>query len=60
MRSKGDILLVGSIPLESSQAVFRELGTHIGGRAVRYPDGETGVRTNWIRWQRHIFESNPA
>ena len=60
MKSKGDILLVGSIPLESSQAVFRELGTHIGGHAVRYPDGETGVRTNWIRWQRHIFESNPA
>jgi hypothetical protein len=60
MASQGDILLVGSIPLESSQAVFRELGAHIGARAARYPDGETGIRTNWIRWQRHIFANNSA
>jgi hypothetical protein len=54
------ILLVGSIPLSDSEAVFRALGEKLGSHARRYPDGETGARINWIRWQRHIFESNDA
>jgi hypothetical protein len=54
------ILLVGSIPLDDAKSVFRALGDTLGTRAPRYPDGETGVRTNWIRWQRHIFENNDA
>jgi hypothetical protein len=24
------------------------------------PDGETGVRTGWLRWQRPLFADNPA
>lgn len=60
MPAAHSILLVGSIPLNDAEAVFRMLGDRLGDRAPRYPDGETGVRTNWIRWQRHIFEDNEA
>ncbi len=52
-------LLVGSIPLDNSEAVFRALAKHLGSAASRYPDGETGERTNWVRWQRHLFDNNP-
>jgi hypothetical protein len=53
------ILLVGSVPLADAEAVFRMLALKLGTGAKRYPDGETGHRTNWIRWQRHVFESHP-
>jgi len=53
------ILLVGSVPLANSEAVFRMLASKLGIYAKRYPDGETGHRTNWIRWQRHVFERHP-
>src|SRR5277367_3515751 len=60
MTSRQGVLLVGSVPLHDPEAVFRMLGDRIGPLASRYPDGETGVRTNWIRWQRHIFDNNDA
>jgi hypothetical protein len=60
MSAAHSVLLVGSIPLDDAEAVFCALGAKLGTRAPRYPDGETGVRTNWIRWQRHIFEDNDA
>jgi len=53
------ILLVGSVPLVDAEAVFRMLSSRLGTLAKRYPDGETGHRTNWIRWQRHVFERHP-
>jgi hypothetical protein len=59
MTSLPPVLLIGSIPLENSEAVFRALSKHLGHAASRYPDGETGERTNWVRWQRHLFDSNP-
>ncbi len=54
------ILLVGSVPLKDEAAVFRAFAEHVGNSAPRYPDGETGNRINWIRWQRHIFDDNAA
>src|ERR1700756_2837297 len=60
MTSAHDVLLIGSVPLSDSEAVFRALARGLGDLARRYPDGETGPRTNWIRWQRHIFDSNDA
>ncbi len=51
--------LVGSVPLQDSEAVFRALAATLGVRAQRYPDGETGVRSQWIRWQRRTFEDHP-
>src|SRR5712691_5518267 len=49
--------LVGSVPLASAEAVFREVATEIGDRLRRIPDGETGPRTDWIVWQLPIFTS---
>lgn len=45
------VLLVGSVPLESPSAVFAEAGARLGSLAKRIPDGETGVRKDWIFWQ---------
>ena len=53
------ILLVGSIPCQNSTEVFRLLAAELGASAARYPDGETGNRIHWIRWQRHVFDGNP-
>ncbi len=54
------VLLVGSIPLADAEEVFRTASSILGDRVRRLPDGETGVRTNWIGWQAAVFEQNPA
>ena len=59
MAQAGPVLLIGSIPLQDSSHVFRTLAEHLGDLASRYPDGETGERINWVRWQRHVFDDNP-
>jgi hypothetical protein len=51
------VLLVGSVPLESSRAVFEALGTKLGKMAKRIPDGETGARKDWIVWQADVFKN---
>ena len=43
--------LVGSIPLNSAEEVFRTTSTILGERLRRIPDGETGIRSGWIGWQ---------
>ena len=50
---------VGSIPLADSEAVFRALAVSVGDRAPRWPDGETGERGYWIRWQKQTFDNHP-
>lgn len=60
MTGETPILMVGSVPLRDTETVLCALSEHLGRRAPRYPDGETGGRINWIRWQRHIFEEKPA
>src|SRR5499425_3898401 len=47
--------LVGSVPLASSEAVFRTVAAAIGDRVRRIPDGETGPRSDWIVWQLPVF-----
>lgn len=51
------VLLVGSVPLESSASVFEVVGTNLGNLAKRIPDGETGVRKDWIGWQAEVFKN---
>ena len=51
------VLLVGSVPLESSSAVFEALGTKLGKMAKRIPDGETGARKDWVVWQADVFKN---
>jgi hypothetical protein len=55
----GDVLIVGSVPLADSEAVFRALAGALGERAPRLPDGETGPRLNWIEFQTPLFDRHP-
>ncbi|HEV7237142.1 MAG TPA: hypothetical protein VGN15_13220, partial [Ktedonobacteraceae bacterium] len=52
--------LNGSIPLANAEEVFRVTSSILGDRLHRIPDGETGVRTNWIGWQSAVLAHNPA
>src|SRR5262245_12590026 len=52
--------LVGSVPLANEDEVFRAASATLGDHLTRLPDGETGVRTNWIGWQLAVFGRNPT
>jgi len=43
--------LVGSVPLETPEQVFRTVLTHLRGTVDRVPDGEAGDRKGWIAHQ---------
>jgi hypothetical protein len=47
-RMQQDVLLVGSIPLDTSEAVFRDFGKPLGSALKAMPDGEVGPRKHWI------------
>lgn len=51
--------LVGSVPLGSAEEVFRTTNAILEGRLRRIPDGETGVRSNWIGWQADVLARQP-
>jgi hypothetical protein len=51
--------LVGSVPLDDCEQVFREVSASLGDRLARIPDGETGERTNWVGWQLPRLLANP-
>ena len=51
--------LVGSVPLDSAEDVFRRTSAALGDRLRRIPDGETGPRSDWILWQYPVFSSRP-
>jgi hypothetical protein len=53
------IHFVGSIPMSDAESVFRLLAETVGDAAPRWPDGETGDRSQWIRWQNKTFEGHP-
>ena len=52
--------LVGSVPLNNATEVFELTSTILGDHIKRIPDGETGERDHWIRWQYSQFVENPA
>jgi hypothetical protein len=43
-----DVLLVGSIPLDTVEEVFRSFGASLGSSLKAMPDGEVGPRRHWI------------
>ena len=51
--------LVGSVPLRDAEEVFRTTTATLGRRLRRIPDGETGVRTNWLGWQLEFLGRSP-
>jgi hypothetical protein len=60
MRNQGDILLVGSVPLEDRDAVFKTCGSHVGAHVASIPDGETGDRTIWVVFQAYrVWAEHP-
>src|ERR1700712_3350134 len=52
--------LVGSVSLADEATVFSTVGSTLGRRVRRIPDGETGPRFMWIGWQQHVFERTPG
>ena len=53
------IHLVGSVGLADADTVFRTIAERVGDAALRYPDGETGERGYWIRWQHKFLDGHP-
>ena len=51
--------LVGSVPLPDAEAVFRAVSA-LGADLRRLPDGETGVRKDWIAWQYAVLLATPG
>jgi hypothetical protein len=47
--------LCASVPLDSSDEVFRIVGEELGQHVRRIPDGETGDRNMWIGWFAQMF-----
>ncbi len=54
------LLLVGSVPLADTDAVLDAVSEAVGPRLTAVPDGETGVRANWIGWQHAVFAAQTA
>ena len=50
---------VGSIALDSVEDVFSTVGSTLGRRLRRVPDGEPGGRRLWISWQYPLLRAQP-
>jgi methionine synthase II (cobalamin-independent) len=57
--NRAGVHLVGSVPLDSAETVFREVTGALGPHLRRLPDGETGERRRWIWFQRQMLERHP-
>jgi hypothetical protein len=55
-----ELLLVGSIPLETARRVFETFGRRLGPHLASIPDGEVGFRRHWIsRVHFQVFAIHP-
>lgn len=55
-----DLLLVGSIPYDTVQDVFKTFGARLGKHLAAMPDGEVGPRSHWIsRVHYHVLALHP-
>jgi hypothetical protein len=60
MTIASDLLLVGSIPLDTPQEVFRAFGAPLGKYLHSMPDGEVGPRRHWIsRVHYQVLAAHP-
>ena len=58
--NSGSVLLVGSVPLASAEAVFRTCSQELGEYLRCLPDGEVGDRTIWVVFQAYrVFHEHP-
>lgn len=59
--ANASVLMVGSVPAETAEEVFRLLGPNLGDLLIGLSDGEPGFRNKWIVFNApHVFEPNPA
>ena len=49
--------LIGSIGLENAETAMTKAAEILGPCCSRIPDGETGGRGYWIRWQQSTFDN---
>jgi hypothetical protein len=52
--------LIGSVPLDDNEQVFRRLADELGPFLRCMPDGETGERSRWVYFQRQMLLDHPA
>lgn len=53
------VLLVGSVNLPTTTDVFERVSALLPNRLRRIPDGETGDREFFVKWQLDLFSSAP-
>ena len=59
-RVSSELLLVGSLPADSTEAAFRAGAEHFGDLVFALPDGETGPRAAWVGYERErLARPNP-
>jgi hypothetical protein len=59
-RVTSDLLLVGSLPTESTEGAFRAGAELFGELVFALPDGETGPRSAWVSYEREqLARPNP-
>ncbi len=46
--------------MADARAVFESVSAALGSRLRRIPDGETGLRGDWITWLEPLFADHPA
>lgn len=58
--TRDQLLLVGSIPLDTPQEVFQTFGKALGQHLFAMPDGEVGPRRHWIsRVHYQVLAAHP-
>ncbi len=57
----GELLLVGSIPVQTAEEAFRKVGAPLGPWLAYMPDGEVGERSYWIDGLAYrVYNGHPA
>jgi len=51
-RVNSELLLVGSLPADSTETALREAAEFFGDLVFALPDGETGARGGWVSYER--------
>jgi hypothetical protein len=60
-RVTSDLLLVGSLPADSSETALRIGAELFGDLTFALPDGETGARASWVPYDRDaLLRANPG
>src|ERR1700679_2650982 len=51
-RVDSELLLVGSLPADSTESALRSAAGFFGDLVFALPDGETGPRAGWVSYER--------